>query len=184
MPVGLGASDDAGFSRVSGETLDRRERAARLDETLEILDLAWQGRSFSYDGEHYTVSDMVFRPRPVQQPRIPIWVVGSWPAPRSMRRASRWDGVMPSLRGDNFAEVQPIHVAEIGAWMMDERTAPTPYDIVLEGVLPDDDPEGAAQRLRSLADAGATWWIESRWGAPLNEPDALLHRIRQGPPRI
>src|SRR5699024_8860539 len=41
LPVGLGAVDDGGFSRVSGQPTDRRTRAELLDDSLAILDLAW-----------------------------------------------------------------------------------------------------------------------------------------------
>ena len=39
IPVGLGAVDDGGFSRVHPEVTDRKQRAELLDETLDILDL-------------------------------------------------------------------------------------------------------------------------------------------------
>ena len=61
MPVGLGASpDDAGFSRVSGGVTDKRTRAELLDDSLAILDRAWTGETFSYQGTHHFVRDIVF----------------------------------------------------------------------------------------------------------------------------
>ncbi len=184
IPVGLGAIDDGGFSRVSHEATDRKLRAERLDETLDILALAWRGESFSYEGKHHSVKDLVFRPTPVQQPRIPIWAVASWPAPKSMNRAIKWDGVLPSLRANPFEEVKPSDVTEIATWISEHRTADGPFEIVLEGVVPGDDPDAARAKLAPLAAAGATWWIESRWEAPLNTPEALMDRIKQGPPKL
>ncbi len=184
MPVGLGVLDDGGFSRVSDEVTDRKLRAERLDETLEILELAWRGEPFSYEGKHHTVKDLVFQPVPVQKPRIPIWVVAPWPAPRSMNRAIRWDGVVPSLRESPFEPLKSSDVADIAAWIREHRNADGPFEIVLEGMSPDDDPKAATAKLAPLAEAGATWWIESRWEAPHNAPEALLERIKQGPPRI
>ena len=96
MPVALGAVEDGGFTRVRGEATSARERAERLDEALAILERAWSGEQFSYSGAHHEVTDLVFRPRPVQRPRIPVWVVGAWPSERSMGRAARWDGLLPS----------------------------------------------------------------------------------------
>jgi hypothetical protein len=182
--VGLGVLDDGGFSRVSDEVTDRKLRAQRLDETLEILELAWRGEPFSYEGKHHTVKDLVFQPVPVQKPRIPIWVVAPWPAPRSMNRAIRWDGVVPSLRESPFEPLKSSDVADIAAWIREHRNADGPFEIVLEGMSPDDDPKAATAKLAPLAEAGATWWIESRWEAPHNAPEALLERIKQGPPRI
>ena len=36
-----------------------------------------------------------------------------------------------------------------------------PFDIVLEGETPGDDPAAAAAIVRPYAEAGATWWIEA-----------------------
>jgi alkanesulfonate monooxygenase SsuD/methylene tetrahydromethanopterin reductase-like flavin-dependent oxidoreductase (luciferase family) len=184
IPVGLGTLDDGGFSRVSNEVTDRKARAERLDETLAILDLAWSGEPFSYAGTHYTVDNLVFRPTPVQKPRIPIWVVATYPSDRSMGRAVRWDGILPSYRANPFDELKPEQVAEIVEWVGKHRSSDAPFEIVLEGVLPIGDQEAAANKVRPLAEAGATWWIESRWDLERDTPEALLDRIRQGPPKL
>ena len=93
----------ASFARVI--TFDKRgtglsDRTAQLpdldqrmlDEALEIIAGLWTGEPFSFRGEHYTVDDVTFAPRPVQRPRIPIWVGGGFPLPGPTRRAARWDG--------------------------------------------------------------------------------------------
>jgi alkanesulfonate monooxygenase SsuD/methylene tetrahydromethanopterin reductase-like flavin-dependent oxidoreductase (luciferase family) len=192
MPVGLGAVDDGGFSRVSGEAATARERAERLDEALAILERAWTGEPFSYSGTHHELTDLVFRPRPVQQPRVPVWVVGSWLSERSMGRAARWDGLMPQRRGDPLRALEPEEVRAASAWVQERRARLAvdepdrylgPYDVVVEGVLPED-PEEAVERLQAFGDAGATWWIESRWDLERDTPEVLLDRIRQGPPAI
>lgn len=84
--VGLGTLDDAAFGRV-GEPTSRRTRAERLDETLDILVGLWSGQPFGFAGRHYRFEPMAFRPTPVQQPRIPIWV-GCSARSRSVMRAS------------------------------------------------------------------------------------------------
>lgn len=183
IPVGLGALDDGGFSRVHPEVTDRKARAALLDETLEILDLAWRGETFSYAGTHYQMEEMTFRPRPVQQPRIPVWVVGAWPRSKSMARAARWDGIIPSISVDPFRAVTPEEVRAIRDWLTAHRRDGTPGEIVLEGVSPGDDPAWVESSLQPLADAGATWWIESRWEAP-NDIETLRTRVLQGPPKL
>ncbi len=180
IPVGLGAVDDGGFSKVSPEATDRRQRAELLDETLAIMEQAWSGEQVDFQGKHYRVDGLRFEPRPVQRPRIPIWVVAAWPRPKSMARAARWDGIMPSL-SDPSRQLGPTDLTEITGWLRD-RDAST-RDVIIEGVSPGDDPAWVDEQLRPLAAAGATWWIESRWEAP-NDPATLLARVRQGPPRI
>lgn len=183
IPVGLGAVDDGGFVRVHPETSDRRTRAELLDETLDILDLAWRGETFTYAGTHYQMEEMTFCPRPVQQPRIPVWVVGVWPRPKSMARAAKWDGIIPCVSNGPFHSHTPQDIYEIRNWMIAHRRDSTPGEIVLEGVSPGDDPAWVESDLQPLADAGATWWIESRWEAP-NDVETLRRRIRQGPPKL
>src|SRR5262249_24471553 len=84
--VGLGALDP-GFEAF-GEVTDRKTRAELLDEGLEILTGLWRGQPFSYDGKHYQIKETSFYPPPppVQQPRIPIRLVGAWPRMKSMQR--------------------------------------------------------------------------------------------------
>lgn len=183
MPVALGATSDSGITSVNTDTDDRKIRAQRLDETLDFLDQAWRGEPFSFEGAEYQTGEMVFRPRPVQQPRIPIWNVGAWPRMKSMHRAIRWDGIMPMNAGDAFAPIEPDTLREIMAWVREHRTAGTPFDVVIEGVTDGADHAANRDRIVPLAEAGATWWIESRWDDE-ETPETLLERIRQGPPRI
>jgi hypothetical protein len=184
MPVGLGASpDDGGISRVNTDTTDRKIRAQRLDETLEILKLAWSGETVSFEGEHYQMKDLLFRPKPVQEPRIPIWNVGAWPREKSMQRAVRWDGIIPMNAEDGFAPITPEMLREITTWIGEHRESDAPFDVVIEGVTDGADITATRDRVAPLAEAGATWWIESRW-SPEDTPEKLLERVRQGPPQL
>ena len=184
VPVGLGALDDGGFGKVS-EPTDRKTRAELLDESLAILTGLWSGEPFQYEGKHYHLDTMTFLPKPVQSPRIPIWVVAMWPSERSMQRALRFDGLLPNVRDANGGprDVTPDDIREMAAYVAERRNQPTPFDIVMEGETPGDDPAQAAAIVRPFAEAGATWWNESRWGA-MSDVELVRTRIQQGPPRI
>jgi alkanesulfonate monooxygenase SsuD/methylene tetrahydromethanopterin reductase-like flavin-dependent oxidoreductase (luciferase family) len=180
LPVGLGALDDGGFGKV-GEATDRKTRAELLDESLAILTGLWSGQPFRFDGKHYHLEEMTFTPPPVQRPRIPIWVVGAWPSERSMRRALRYDGILPTKVGGSEATVEDLRA--IRAYVAANRTDPMPFEIIWEGETPGADPERAAEVVRPYAEAGATWWTESRWSNEYGV-EALRSRIAQGPPRL
>ena len=182
LPVGLGTIDDGGFAKV-GEVTDRKIRAQLLDEGLEILTGLWSGQPFSFHGQHYHVEEMTFLPPPVQSPRIPIWVVGAWPRMKSMQRVLRYDGLLPAkINADGSpGEVTPADIQAMKAYIAEHRTLTTPFDIVWEGETPGEDHEQAVSIVRPWAEAGATWWIEARWGDSLR-PDKVRSRIRQGPP--
>lgn len=184
LSVGLGATD-TGFESF-GEETGRRERAGLLDEGLDILTGLWRGQPFNHQGKHYTVTESSFLPPPppVQQPRIPIWVVGAWHRPKSMRRVLRYDGLLPHVTGPDgaFRELTPADVVEMRAYL--DTNSDHHIDIIVEGRTPGDDPATARETLKTWEDAGATWWIEALWEMQ-DEPDLrdrLLERIRQGPP--
>jgi alkanesulfonate monooxygenase SsuD/methylene tetrahydromethanopterin reductase-like flavin-dependent oxidoreductase (luciferase family) len=180
LPVGLGALDDAGFGRV-GEPTDRRARAERLDETLDILTGLWSGKLFGYEGRHYRFEPMAFTPVPVQRPRIPIWVVGGWPSERSMGRALRYDGLLPYVLPRSGTRGGPKAVSEMRAWI-GERRSLEGFDIVVEGTTPADDSIVAAEAVRPWQESGATWWIEADWSA--TDTSSLRRRIEAGPPAV
>ncbi|HEY7781588.1 MAG TPA: LLM class flavin-dependent oxidoreductase [Ktedonobacterales bacterium] len=183
LPVGLGALEDGGFSRVN-EITDRKARAERLDEGLDILTGLWSGAPFSYQGKHFQLQEMTFVPPPVQRPRIPIWVAGAWPRAKSMDRVARYDGLLPSKIADDgtFQDVTPDDIQAMRTYITEHRALTTPFDIVMEGETPGDDPARAAAIVRPFAEAGATWWTESMWSARDTTP--IRTRILQGPPRV
>jgi alkanesulfonate monooxygenase SsuD/methylene tetrahydromethanopterin reductase-like flavin-dependent oxidoreductase (luciferase family) len=184
VPVGLGALDDAGLGNV-GEPVDARTRARLLDETLAIIDGLQSGEPFAFEGDHYRFGPMTFRPRPVQRPRVPVWVVGAWPHERSMRRVIRWDGLVVQATGPDGTPATRLEVLPgIVSWVHEARAEAGldgPFEIVVDGSTPADDPISAAAIARAHEAAGATWWTEVDWANP--SPDALRARIQAGPPR-
>ena len=185
VPVGLGGTWDGGYSRVSTEDPSRRVRAEKLDECLDILELAWSGETVSYQGTHYWMRDLHFDPRPVQRPRIPVWPIGAWPHAKSLSRAARWDGIVVSdMSGASEDEKgTPQVIADVAAWMAEHREPSGPFEIVIEGLTSGADHAADRAMLEPMAQAGATWFIESRWEED-QSVDTVRERIRRGPPRL
>lgn len=182
IPVGLGGTWDGGYARVNTEDPALRVRAERLDECLDILQLAWTGEVVSYQGKHYQMEDLQFQPPPLQQPRIPIWPVGAWPYAKSMGRAAELDGIVAYDKSDGAPDhITADAVTNIQLWLEDNRDSTGPFDIITEGETTGTDQDQAL--LEPLAEAGATWFIESRWEEH-ESADTLLERIRQGPPQV
>ena len=67
--------------------LSVKERGGRLDEAASLLHRLWTEEHVTHQGRHFTVTDVTVGPRPVQQPRPPIWFAG-WAEP-AIRRAAR-----------------------------------------------------------------------------------------------
>lgn len=189
VPVGLGVPDDAAFSKVRGQGSTARDRARLLDGVLDFLDRAFTGEKFTFESDDHAISDVQFRPLPVQRPRPPVWVVGAWPSDRSMGRAARKDGVLLQRLGGTDP-LTPADVAAAVTWLRQRRAelamtgeviAPDAFDVVLDGVLPTD-PAEREDKVAALAEAGLTWWTESRW-EPIPPYQELLEVARNGPPR-
>ena len=166
LGVGIGSDRFGGELSRTGEQLDDRRRGQMLDESLAILTAAWSGEPVHHRGEHYTVDDIEFRPRPVQRLGVPVWAAGFPGNVKPIRRAARLDGFFPA----NLEH--PDQLAEIVATIADLRSGEDgPYDIAV-GLRPGVDP-------LPYAAAGATWWLpELDPGVPLDTVQGVL---RDGP---
>ncbi|HET9443813.1 MAG TPA: LLM class flavin-dependent oxidoreductase [Acidimicrobiales bacterium] len=187
LTVATGAADPV-LGRY-GETTDRHERAERLDEGIDLIAALWAGER-AYAGRHYDVEVGTYSAdlRCVQSPRVPIWVVGAWPRPKSMGRALRADGLVPiCLDDDGLRPTTPDDVRAMIAWLDDHGGRRPGFDVITEGETPAADPAAASAAVAPWAEAGCTWWIESRWQAPEDGSDpkqAVTARLEAGPPRL
>jgi len=171
LGVGLGSDRFASEFVSTGEETDDRRRAGMLDEALDVVTAAWSGRPVEHRGEHYVVDGVSFLPRPMQTPRIPVWVAGTAGAARPMRRAARYDGFVPiELDGPDQLAEAAAKVAELRAAA--GTSTDRPYDVVV--ALPvDTDPT-------PYAEAGATWWIPELEPTDLSVTE-IRAMIRRGP---
>ncbi|MBI1737456.1 MAG: LLM class flavin-dependent oxidoreductase [Candidatus Rokubacteria bacterium] len=109
-------------------------RGRRMDEMLEIIAGLWTEDRFSYRGRIFTIPEVSLLPRPVQQPRPPIWVAGGTVPPgtsvhitarpgytpeRSLRRAARMDGVITAYRASPGLDMSEL----VRTWGIVQREA-------------------------------------------------------------
>ncbi|HEX4733681.1 MAG TPA: LLM class flavin-dependent oxidoreductase [Thermoleophilaceae bacterium] len=142
--AGLGSDNSGEFSRF-GEESNAKARAKLLDDGLAQLELYWNGE---------------FEPRPVQRPRIPVWLAARWPNRKPVRRALEWDGLFPiDLPGpDALSEL----TAEVRAVRSDEG-----FEIVVTNPAGTDPGPWEA--------AGATWCLTGFGNQPqLAEVEAAI----------
>jgi alkanesulfonate monooxygenase SsuD/methylene tetrahydromethanopterin reductase-like flavin-dependent oxidoreductase (luciferase family) len=169
LTLGVGIGEDRfgrEFSK-TGEQLEDRARGQMLDEALEILTAAWSGKPVHHQGDHYTVDDVEFLPRPVQRPGVPVWIAGFRGNARPIRRAARYDGFFPV----NLEH--PDQLAEVVATVTELRQdSSAPYDFVVSlpvGVDPD-----------PWEQTGATWWLRS-FDPERVSSDQVRGVLRDGP---
>lgn len=165
--VGLGAPADDEFGAF-GDPVDARERAAILDESLEVLGPLLAGEPVVHEGAHLRL-DAHLRPGCVQHPRPPVWVAGTWPHRRPLARSLRWDGYAPTAH--DGGPTPPELVAEIAAALA-AQGAPEGHDLVAFR-----SPDTASA---DYAEAGATWLVEQVWPTP-GWLEAFAERTAAGP---
>src|SRR5438309_10431833 len=72
--LGLGAGWLLEEGRALGHPTDHRQE--RLEETIEVLRLAWTRPTFSYDGRFVKIPEVGVNPHPPQGDRLPLWIGG------------------------------------------------------------------------------------------------------------
>jgi alkanesulfonate monooxygenase SsuD/methylene tetrahydromethanopterin reductase-like flavin-dependent oxidoreductase (luciferase family) len=166
-----------------GEEPDPRVRGDMLDEHLDLLDRLWTGEQVRHEGPHYRLAGpdwgAICHPPPAQQPRIPVWVGGTWPtSTRPFERAARWDGVVP-MRTDGAWHVEDT--AGVAARVRALRVDDVPFDLAVPVESRADDASRADLQAAHAA-AGATWWVEPvhpwRPDLPADVPWAQAARAR------
>lgn len=149
MVLGVGAGDwrDTSWERF-GEEPDMRRRGDMLDEALDKISRYWSGE---------------LEPPPLQRPRVPIWVGGTWPHRRPIARAARWDGALIGWKTVD-GEEQLISGEDLVA--LRETVArlrggdDSGFDYVMGGASRLRDVGAERSRIQEMKDAGATWWTE------------------------
>jgi probable F420-dependent oxidoreductase len=95
------------------------DRGEASDEQLALLERLWTDERPEFEGRHYRVKSIAFNPKPLQTPRVPIWVGGE--GKRAQRRAGRYGDawfpyfvrITPDELGSRFENVRR-QAAEVG----------------------------------------------------------------------
>lgn len=146
LVLGFGVGGDGnGEMAEFGEAAQARQRAAMLEEGLELLSAIMSGEPVDHHGAHYEVRARPFRPFSVQRPRIPIWLGARWPGRRPIARAAGWDGVFP-------IGIAAAEVAELRARVAEARPPGRGRCELIAATTPDVD-------LGPWRDSGLDWLL-------------------------
>jgi len=160
-----------------------KERAKRLEESLQVITKLWSEDHPTFHGAYYTIENAPFAPKNVQKPRPPIVVGGQgkeWIVPLVGRYADGWNA-LPDVDPDGIRQRRAI-IAEACA---KAARSPCPTDVsvmlplvaitkiplagpavrlgarvvvrkeVARAILAGS-PDAISERLRAYADAGVT----------------------------
>lgn len=148
--LGVGAGHSEGEFAAVGA--DFEQRGSVLDDALAVIDAALRDEYPKVETPSFTVDGTVgLQPRPVQQPRPPVWIGGS--SRTALRRAARWDGWLPqgTRRRDLPDAIGYLRDQRALAGLADE-----PIDIGANAVVGSGPAEETAASLDSLRGLGVT----------------------------
>jgi alkanesulfonate monooxygenase SsuD/methylene tetrahydromethanopterin reductase-like flavin-dependent oxidoreductase (luciferase family) len=190
--VGLGEPAEVEFAAF-GEDASAKGRAERVDEGLALIERFLHGETVNHVGKHYQVTGTTLLPRPLQQPRPPVWVAASLPHRAGLRRAAKWEGCFPIkipevLRANPLAAASwdqfwltPDEFADARRTIAGMRDSLDDYAMAATGSTADDDRIAAQQKVEAYAAAGANWWLEWIDDSP-NTFEQTLELVCRGPP--
>jgi F420-dependent oxidoreductase-like protein len=150
VEVGLGAGwNETEHARYGFTFPPLSERMDLFAEQLELIHRQWAGEPFSFEGEHYRLTDSDPRPKPLQEPH-PNLIVGGSGRPRSVALAARWADEYNTLSTD------PDELRSLGERIAAAcaREGRRPLRLTVMTRIPDGEPDDVARKLGSLADAG------------------------------
>jgi len=180
LVLGLGAGEDEPDFTAFDDPYDRPTRIGRMDEGLAIVDAGLRGERLAHAGPLLRAEDVSLGPRPLQQPRPPIWLGAMRPG--GIRRAAHWEGWVVGGLSDmgDAMSLSSQDLAARATVLAEERAAlgraGQPFDVAVLGLT------SLAGDLAAWQEAGATWWLESL--SPMRGPiDDLEAVVRAGPPQ-
>jgi len=99
-----------------------KDRAGMSEEQLQIFDLLWKEERPHFEGRFYRFDAVAVNPRPVQQPRFPIWIGGESEA--AMRRAAKYGDAWFSYFVKTTAEELGARFSQLDALTVDAGREP------------------------------------------------------------
>jgi probable F420-dependent oxidoreductase len=160
----------AGYREVEFQAMqvDYATRGRRFSESLEILELAWAGAPFSYDGQIFKIPEVVVRPLPVQRPGIPLWLGGTTEV--ALRRVVRYGSPCFPGATDELGVVRQ----RMSSYdqMREQMGAVSPRELVLPRLAVVADTTAEARR-RALPGIRAMFETYQSWGLPVDFSQAL-----------
>jgi probable F420-dependent oxidoreductase len=155
-----------------------KDRAGMSEEQLQIFDMLWKEERPHFEGRYYRFDPVAVNPRPVQQPRFPIWIGGESEA--AQRRAARHGDAWFSYFVKTTAAELGDRYAKLRQWTADEGRDPAsvklcsvrPIDVTAEPVPQEEDslrgtPQQLVEALRRFQDIGvehmALQFHRGRW---------------------
>jgi len=157
--------------------VDYHKRGAMSNEQLEIFDTLWAKPKPSFQGKFYKFPPLEVSPRPVQQPRFPIWTGGESEAAvkRAAKYADAWFSYHVKISAKDLAakyDVVKKLAGDLGRKTPPDLCCCRPIDITDKPTAQNDEelvgtPEQLIAQLKKFKDIGvkhmALQFMVGRW---------------------
>jgi F420-dependent oxidoreductase-like protein len=153
------------------------KRLAMMGEAAVIMKSLWTEERTTFEGTHYQLKDAMCEPKPIQQPRIPLWIGGSGERVTMRHVAKEADGwntfLMPLDEFDHKLSVLDGHCADVGRERSDIR-----IQLVMQAVLGADAAEASDQLAARAAGLGLEVEALRERGMTALTPPELVDKLR------
>ena len=135
-------------------------RGAQFAEMVQLIHLLWTEEHVTFAGPRYPLTDFTLEPRPVQQPRPPIWL-GGW-GPLAIKRAALLGDAWlpgPTANLSKLVEAQGrfnTHLAELGI-DPSSRAKPLTRDVVIASSSAEAEERAQQYLLPAYRDEYSSW---------------------------
>lgn len=146
LGIGYQPADFAAFG------VPMSHRVSLFEEGIEVIKRAWTEDRFSFHGKRYSLENVSLQPKPLQQPRPPIWL-GSWTmegVKRAGRVADAW--LADPIQARSAVQAMAAVYRDTAA----KRGRPSSVVLMREGWV-------AESRARALAEYGEPIMIQHRY---------------------
>jgi len=166
--------------------VSHKQRGARLDEYLEIIRALWAGNRVTYRGRFYQFEDVSLEPKPLQQPRPPIWIGGGTQPNRALvtnieavlgriaRYADAW--VPPASATPELVRGDWEKILTLAARLHRETQPTRVYSNFVHVLKRGERPEAAEPYFRRFSGMDSEYW---RTHYLLGEAEEVVERIRR-----
>ena len=186
LGVGVGAMTEE-FEALG---IPMRQRASLTNESIAIMKELWTNPNPSYQSRRWNFSNVLFSPKPLQQPHIPLWIGGA--SPGALRRAATiGDGWHPSgLTPEEFSigRQEIRRQAEAAGRDPDALDMSLRVEVEVHGApssdraanrsrLPGNDPEAMTAALQAYETAGVEHPVLALNSGDIPAIEAVMERI-------
>ncbi|MDQ6857423.1 MAG: TIGR03560 family F420-dependent LLM class oxidoreductase [Chloroflexota bacterium] len=100
LEFGIGAGwNEPEFAQLGMDFPPLGERLGRFGEAVRVIKRLWTQERANFKGKHFTLTDAIAEPKPLQKPYPPIWIGGSGPQ-RTLKVVARHGDVWNSNAGE------------------------------------------------------------------------------------